>query len=140
MHRQHLMLSVYLLLFIIRGLNHFPYKTIAVNAVNSSGVQMLILDDSRCTLGIASSTGYAVQAENKNYCCITQSPFSVLTVLLNKGNLYRKKREFQQQQIIMLPIFQITFTIHLTPLVVLDQTELIVLMVVLGGMLILFGK
>ena len=51
-----------------------------------------------------------------------------------------QKREFQQQQIIMLLIFQITFTIHLTPLVELDQTESIVLMVARGGMLILFGK
>ena len=77
-----------------------------------------------------------VHVEEIQYFSMMIENFSISTL---DSALFQKK-ESPQQQIIMLPIFQITFTIHLTPLAELDQTELIVLMVARGGMLILFGK
>lgn len=50
------------------------------------------------------------------------------------------RREFPQQQIIMQPIFPITFTIRLTRLVVLDQTVSTAPTGAPGGMPTLFGK
>ena len=77
-----------------------------------------------------------VHVEEIQYCSMMIENFSIS---IQDFVLFQRK-EFPQQQTIMLSIFQTTFTIHLTHLAELDQTELIVLMVARGGMLILFGK